>query len=126
MGNFGKVLWIFYIIMGSVKDFESEGFRRLMVDVCYWCLEMEGDIEDESDVVYVGEYYFFVSGFNYEKFGVIFCKFEEYCWFNLLLGLVVILVRGVKLIVYFFFEWFDYFFCFLLFVLIVCFDNLCI
>ncbi len=69
-GNSGKTARVFHVTMGSGKDFESEGLRRMMVNAVYWGLEMENEIDTDSSVDYVGEYQPRSSGFNYEKLGV--------------------------------------------------------
>jgi type 1 glutamine amidotransferase len=65
----GKTARVFQSTMGSGKDLESAGLRRLIINASYWALGMEKDIADRS-VDYVGEYKPLVSGFNYEKLGV--------------------------------------------------------
>lgn len=52
-GNTGKV---FATTMGSSQDLESEGLRRLLVNACYWALDMEDEVPDKSDVAIIGEY----------------------------------------------------------------------
>ncbi|MCW9712735.1 ThuA domain-containing protein [Aliifodinibius salicampi] len=52
-GNTGKV---FTTTMGSSQDLESEGFRRLLVNACYWALEMEEEIPEKANVDIIGEY----------------------------------------------------------------------
>lgn len=47
---------VFTTTMGSSVDFESEDLRRLLINACYWSLEMEDDIPEKSNVDYVGEY----------------------------------------------------------------------
>jgi hypothetical protein len=42
--------------MGHGDDFKSEGFRRLLVNACYWGLGMEKEIPDKSVVDLVGDY----------------------------------------------------------------------
>ncbi|MGB0580241.1 MAG: hypothetical protein ACPGVU_11115, partial [Limisphaerales bacterium] len=67
----GEKARVFQSTMGSGKDLESPGLRRLIINAAYWGLKMEGDIKPDSSVDYVGEYKPLASGFNYEKFGVI-------------------------------------------------------
>ena len=52
-GNSGKV---FTTTMGSSEDMESEGFRRLLVNACYWALEMGEEVPEKSNVDIIGEY----------------------------------------------------------------------
>jgi len=42
--------------MGAATDLESEDLRRLVVNACYWGLEMEAEIPERSNVRYVGAY----------------------------------------------------------------------
>jgi Trehalose utilisation len=55
-GPSGKAARIFTTTMGHAGDFKSEGFRRLLVNACYWCLGMEDQIPARSDVAFVGKY----------------------------------------------------------------------
>ncbi len=52
----GREARVFATTMGHGDDFRSEGFRRLLVNACYWCLEMETKIPPQSCVDLVGEY----------------------------------------------------------------------
>ena len=62
---------VFHSTMGSARDFESEGLRRLLVNAAYWCLELEDSIRPGSSVELVGDYAPLESGFNYEALGVV-------------------------------------------------------
>jgi type 1 glutamine amidotransferase len=42
--------------MGSSEDLESEGFRRLLVNACYWAVGLEDKTPDKSKVDIVGTY----------------------------------------------------------------------
>lgn len=42
--------------MGHAEDLLSEGFRRLLVNGCYWAMGMEDQIPDRSEVELVGKY----------------------------------------------------------------------
>jgi type 1 glutamine amidotransferase len=66
----GKTARVFQSTMGSAKDLESAGLRRLIINASYWCMGMEQKISEKSRVDIVGEYKPLVSGFNYEKLGV--------------------------------------------------------
>jgi type 1 glutamine amidotransferase len=55
-GDAGKTCRVFATTMGHAGDFRSEGFRRLMVNGCYWALGMEGAIPAKSEVGIVGKY----------------------------------------------------------------------
>jgi type 1 glutamine amidotransferase len=47
---------VFTTTMGSSQDLANEGFRRLIVNACYWALGMEKRIPAKSDVELAGEY----------------------------------------------------------------------
>ena len=55
-GDKGKTARVFTTTMGHSFDFKSAGFRRLMINACYWGLEMEDQIPAAANVDYVGEY----------------------------------------------------------------------
>jgi type 1 glutamine amidotransferase len=61
---------VLHSTMGSGKDFENPGLRRLVVNGAYWALRMENEISAESSVEYASEYKPLSSGFHYEKLGV--------------------------------------------------------
>ncbi len=69
---------VFQSTMGSGKDLESAGLRRLVINASYWGMGMEDKISATSSVEYVGSYKPLVSGFNYEKLGVVPKMPEEY------------------------------------------------
>ncbi len=52
----GKTARVFCTTMGASQDFSNEGLRRLVVNACYWCLALEGQISRTSDVNFVGPY----------------------------------------------------------------------
>ena len=52
----GKTARIFCTTMGSSTDFESAGLRRLFVNACFWCLDMESQMPEKPNVDVVGEY----------------------------------------------------------------------
>jgi hypothetical protein len=56
--------------MGSGPDLENEGFRRLLVNACYWALGMEEKIPEKSAADLVGEYKPSFYGFGGFKKGV--------------------------------------------------------
>jgi len=66
----GKAARVLHCTMGSGKDFENPGLRRLVVNAAYWGMGMEEKISAESSVEYISEYKPLSSGFNYEKLGV--------------------------------------------------------
>ncbi|UCC99048.1 MAG: hypothetical protein JSW66_04010, partial [Phycisphaerales bacterium] len=55
-GEKGKTTRVFTTTMGHSFDLHSEGFRRLLVNACYWALEMEEQIPPKSKVDFVGQY----------------------------------------------------------------------
>jgi type 1 glutamine amidotransferase len=55
-GEKGKTARVFTTTMGHASDFKSEGFRRLMVNACYWAMGMEEQIPVKSNVDFVGQY----------------------------------------------------------------------
>lgn len=67
LGNKSRV---FCTTMGASVDLESAGLRRLVVNGCYWCMEMEDQIPDESNVDYVGDYEPTFFGFGTFKKGM--------------------------------------------------------
>ncbi|MEL7498275.1 MAG: ThuA domain-containing protein [Planctomycetota bacterium] len=69
-GNQGKQSRIFHFTMGSARDFENDGVRRLTINAIQWSLGMEDTIDPNRSVEIVGTYEPLKSGFNYEKLGV--------------------------------------------------------
>ena len=57
--------------MGSARDLQNAGVRRLVFNAAYWCLGMEGKIDPASSVKILGKYEPLASGFNYEQLGVV-------------------------------------------------------
>lgn len=55
-GAQGKTARVFTTTMGASQDLQSEGFRRLLVNACYWALGLENRIPPRSKVDLVGEY----------------------------------------------------------------------
>ena len=64
--------------MGSGKDLESAGLRRLIINAAYWCMIMEDKISATRRVDIIGTYKPLPSGFNYEKLGVVPKMPKEY------------------------------------------------
>ena len=62
---------VFQSTMGSGKDLESPGLRRLIVNAVYWGLGLESEIKAERSVSIVGKYAPLESGFKYPKLGVL-------------------------------------------------------
>ncbi|MHC4619573.1 MAG: ThuA domain-containing protein [Planctomycetota bacterium] len=55
-GGRGKTARVFTTTMGHGGDLKSEGFRRLLVNACYWCMGMEDKIPAKSKVDIIGDY----------------------------------------------------------------------
>ncbi len=55
-GTEGKAARVFTTTMGHGSDLKSKGFRRLLVNACYWGMGMEDKIPARSNVDYVGKY----------------------------------------------------------------------
>ncbi len=55
-GEKGKTTQVFTTTMGHGGDLKNEGFRRLLVNACYWLVGMEEKIPERADVELVGEY----------------------------------------------------------------------
>ena len=55
-GTEGKASRVFTTTMGHGDDLKSEGFRRLLVNACYWGLGMEDEIPAKAKVDLVGPY----------------------------------------------------------------------
>lgn len=47
---------VFCSTMGSSEDVANEGYRRLMINACYWAVGLEEKIPDKSKVDLVGKY----------------------------------------------------------------------
>ena len=52
----GKSSRVLATTMGASTDLQSAGLRRLLVNGCFWGLQMEKHISAKSDVRYVGSY----------------------------------------------------------------------
>jgi hypothetical protein len=55
-GDSGKTGRIFTTTMGHAMDFQNQGFRRMVVNACYWALGMDGRISPTRSVDLVGPY----------------------------------------------------------------------
>ncbi len=69
-GDKDKTARVFTTTMGHSFDFLSEGFRRLLVNACYWGVGMEDKIPAKANVDYVGEYKPSKIGFGKYKKGL--------------------------------------------------------
>lgn len=61
---------VFMTTMGTSADFLSEGFRRMMVNACYWAVGLEEKITPEANVSFVGDYRPTAFGFHRFRSGV--------------------------------------------------------
>jgi hypothetical protein len=66
----GKSARVFQSTMGSGKDLQSAGLRRLIINAAYWGMGLESAISAAQSVDYVDAYEPLASGFDYEKLGV--------------------------------------------------------
>ena len=55
-GESGKAARVFTTTMGHAGDLKDANLRRLLVNACYWALDMEAQIPAKSDVTILGEY----------------------------------------------------------------------
>lgn len=55
-GSSGKSARVFTTTMGHGDAFQIEDFRRLIVNACYWCMELEMQINPSVSVAIVGNY----------------------------------------------------------------------
>ena len=62
----GKDARVFTTTMGAAEDFSNEGFRRMVVNACYWATGMESKIAAKTNVSLVGE--FKPTHFGFGKF----------------------------------------------------------
>lgn len=72
----GKTARVFNTTMGASVDLQSEDLRRMMVNACFWALEMEDEIPEEANVEYVGEYEPTMFGFGDHQKGLYPSDFE--------------------------------------------------
>lgn len=66
----GQKARVFNSTMGSARDLQSAGLRRLVINAAYWGMGLESKITKARSVDYVASYSPLASGFNYEKLGV--------------------------------------------------------
>ena len=69
-GAQGKTATVFVTTMGHAGDFQSAGFRRMMVNACYWTLGMADRITPDSNVDLVGTYHPNDIGVGGQKKGI--------------------------------------------------------
>jgi hypothetical protein len=56
-GSGGKTGRVFTSLYGASEDLLNEGYRRMLVNACYWALDMEDAIKPDFDVSLVGPYH---------------------------------------------------------------------
>jgi hypothetical protein len=55
-GSQGKTARVFTTTMGASQDLASEGFRRLLVNACYWALGIDDQVSAKTNAALVGDY----------------------------------------------------------------------
>jgi hypothetical protein len=55
-GASGKSARVFTTTMGHGDAFRVEDFRRMLANACYWCMNLEDQIDARSDVSIIGQY----------------------------------------------------------------------
>ncbi len=55
-GKSGKSGRVFTTTYGASNDLENEGFRRMLVNACFWAMGLEDAIKPDADVSLVGPY----------------------------------------------------------------------
>jgi hypothetical protein len=55
-GASGKPARVFTTTMGHGDAFRVEDFRRMLANACYWCMNLEDQIDARSDVSIIGQY----------------------------------------------------------------------
>ena len=70
----GRTNRIFCTTMGASIDLACEDLRRLVVNSCFWCLSMEDQIAERTDVTVIGEFeptmYGFMSDEHWREKGM--------------------------------------------------------
>jgi type 1 glutamine amidotransferase len=72
----GKKGKVFNSTMGASMDLESEDLRKLVVNAAYWCLDMDDQITEETNVEIVGDYQPTMFGFDNFKKGMKVADFK--------------------------------------------------
>ncbi|MDH3582591.1 MAG: hypothetical protein OER86_00055, partial [Phycisphaerae bacterium] len=55
-GKSGKSGRVFTSTYGASNDIENEGYRRMLVNACFWAAGLEGKIRPDMQVDFVGPY----------------------------------------------------------------------
>lgn len=69
-GTQGKKARIFTTTMGSSTDLQADGTRRMLVNAAYWCVGLENQIAEKSNVEVVGNFSPLPFGFKKYQRGV--------------------------------------------------------
>jgi hypothetical protein len=69
-GSRGRTARVFCTTMGAAVDLQNEGFRRLLVNACYWGLGLEDRIPPRNNVDVVGTYDPLNFGFGKHRTGL--------------------------------------------------------
>ena len=69
-GESGQTSKIVTTTAGAAVDLQNEGFRRLLVNACYWTLDLTDKMPDKMDVNYMDAYAPSFFGFGKGKKGV--------------------------------------------------------
>lgn len=56
VGKNGKTGRVFNTTSGASEDILDEGFRRMLINACFWTVGMEDKIRPENEIAFVGEY----------------------------------------------------------------------
>jgi hypothetical protein len=56
-GKSGKSGRVFTSTYGASNDIENEGYRRMLVNACFWAVGLEDAIKPDADVSFVGPYH---------------------------------------------------------------------
>ncbi len=56
-GKSGKPARVFTSTYGASNDIENEGYRRMLVNACFWAVGLEDAIQAGADVSFVGPYH---------------------------------------------------------------------
>ena len=55
-GDSGKSGRVFTSTYGASNDIENEGYRRMLINACFWAVSLEDAIAEDADVSFVGPY----------------------------------------------------------------------
>ena len=55
-GESGKTGRVFTSTYGASNDIENEGYRRMLINACFWAVGLEDAIKADGNVSFVGKY----------------------------------------------------------------------